>query len=397
MRLTDILRLSFINSTRGRLRTAFTVMAIAIGVASTLLVVSVGNGASRAVQGELEKTGLSGISLYPKKAALDSGVNITGEDAVQVMSRVKDVDTAMPLVLKYSSYRLKNWIGNLIICGVNESLSDVMSLELMYGRLITKAEVASASPVIILDNEFAAMAYGRENIVGKTVEVNIGGSNREFEIVGIISSQSNGISRVIGDVIPNISYMPYTTYLKYSGELYVDQIVINTQDDKVGERAADLLSTLHDVRNGFKYENISGIRSQIDSAMTIISVFMGAVAAISMVVAGIGIMNTMLSAAVERKREIGVYMALGASRRDIMLSFLSESAYISVMGGTIGVAAALAILFAAERITGVNMNPGAAVIACSELAAVLCGVVFGVLPAVKASRMKPIDALQSSA
>ena len=395
MRFTDIIKFSVLNTVRGRIRTVLTVLAVAIGAASTLFITTSGETAKTAVYEELNRTGISGITIFPQKNAVDQGVNITGDDAVAVSTTLKNVDIAMPVMIKYTSYKMKDYQGNLLIYGIDEHLSESLSLELLYGRFPDKYDVLEKRDVAVIDSDFAAMVYERDNIVGKYITVNIGGKYHELEIIGIIASQSVGISQIMGNVLPYFLYMPYTSYQKYSGDKYIDQIIINSDDMNLAESAAEYLNARFNTKNGFKYESISDIRSQIDNTVTIISIFVSSIAAISLVVAGLGIMNTMLSTTTERKREIGLYMAIGASQGDIIKCFLAEALMLSAIGGAIGISVSLI----AMKILGNNLqlyfavNP--LVVLFLELFSLFCGLVFGIIPAINASKMLPVDALKT--
>ncbi|MDL2273160.1 ABC transporter permease [Oscillospiraceae bacterium OttesenSCG-928-G22] len=394
MKFLDLLRLTVRGATRGKFKTVLTMSAIAIGVMSVVLVLSIGEGSRTAVSEELDKIGLSGISVFPKEVAANAGVRPEGEDAEWLKMRLSDADAVMPLMIRYGSYGIRNWQGNVMIYGVTEEVTSMLNVTLKHGRLFLASDISSEHPVAIVDTAFCETVYGRENIVGKVVTLNISGRDMPFTIVGIIEPQAGGLSQLVGEALPEFVYVPYTALQRMTGEKTVDQIFIKSSEESSGERASAYLDKRYDRTDSFRYENIGGYREYLDSILRLITLFISAVAAISIIVAGIGIMNTMMSNMVERRREIGVYMALGATRRDIILSFLMESALISLLGGAVGIALSALLLYVTNSALHVSFSISPGYIAIAEGIAGLFGVGFGVAPAVRAADLDPVEALR---
>jgi len=395
MRVFDILRFSFNNVFRARFRSFLTICSIAIGVASVVLVLSLGDGSRAAVADQLDKIGLEGIMIYPKQTAVAQGVNLRKEDTSDLLRNVEGIDKAMPVLIRYGSYKIKNWQGNALIYGVDAAMRDILKIDLLYGRLLNKIDIEAKKPVAIVNSNFAEMVYKRKNIVGKSIKLYAGSYYMDFEIIGIISSQDDGLSQLLGEMLPEFIYIPYTTAMELANENVIDEIIIKTSNEKTADRALSYLNSKYGKGKSFRYENINGIRDQLDNVISLITLFIGSIAAISIVVAGFGIMNTMMSAAVERRREIGVYLTLGATGRDILFSFLAESAIISAIGGVIGIILVILPITAAIGITKIafQINPG--YIVTAQFIAIFCGIAFGVCPAVRAAAMNPIDAIRS--
>ncbi len=396
MKIIDLISLAFRNTLRGRLRSTLVITAVSIGVFATLFIASTGNAAVETVGEQLDSLGISGTLIYPTKVASSSGIHLEDEDAVAVMASVSDIQNAMPLIVKYGTYKIKNWQGNSVIYGIDDSISSMLDVELLFGRYPTEREVRSAAKVAVVDSDFASKVYGRSNIVGKNISLAINGNYSDYEIIGIISPQSTGLSMLVGDALPMFVYIPYTSSQAATGQNWVDQLLISGNDEDSAVGAVEYLSRKYGRSNSFTFEDISGLRRDIDSALTFTSAFLTAIAAVSMVVAGIGIMTTMLSSANERRREIGVYMSIGAHRRDIALEFIVESALISLIGSTIGVVCAcLATAFVTDQIQ-INIFPSLKAMILTVASAVACGIIFGVAPAIKASGLDPIDALREN-
>lgn len=397
MKFSDMLRFSFRSVSRGKARTALSVLAVAIGVASIFLISSIGETGRSAVQTQMEKLGISGLTLY--ESALDSSAQpLTVSDAEYINRNVEGVLHAMPLTVQYGEYRLKNWKGNTVVWGVGDNLDSVISLSVVYGRLPNRTEIDYGAHVAVIDDALAKKIYKRDNIVGKKMSVTIGESSETFTVIGIISSQKSGINDLVGNSLPEFVYIPYTVAEEMSGSGELDQIAIQCASgadmDRVGKNIESLMNRRHRTQNGYTVENISGYRDRLDSVAGLISLFMSAVAGISLCVAGLGVMNSMLSSTSERRREIGICMAVGAQRRDVALCFLLEAFLICSAGGLAGILTGSFLSLLASRLFSMAPVFRLRHILLAELIAMVFGLTFGVIPAVRASGLNPIDALR---
>jgi len=391
MKTADIFRMAFDNAVRGKLRSILTLCAVSIGVAAVLIVVSSGWTARVLIGDRLDAIGLSGISVSLRRSAEDSGINMTLEDAAMVVAQTA-TSSAMPVTIDYSSYRFKNWQGNVMIYGIDEQMDNALNIKLLYGSLPTKRDIAYGNYVAVIDDKFAEQVYKRKNVVGKKIDLFLGSGYYSFEIAGVISSQSFGIEQLLGETIPVFVYVPISVVQSISGDLSIDNIIAGDAEDAEGESATALLNEKYG-GNYFKYDNLNSFRVRIDETLELAAVFLGVIAAVSILVAGLGIMNTMLSVAMERKREVGIYMAIGASKRDIMLIFLTESYLLSACGGAAGILLSLLLSLLAKEIIGYQLTISLNLIIACQLAAIACGIIFGSVPSVKASSLNPIEAI----
>lgn len=395
MKLSDVLRLSLGNFLRGRMRSLLTICSISIGVASVIMILTLGDGSRAAIAEQLDRIGLEGIMIYPKQTAISQGIALKGQDAYELAANIQGIDKSMPIMVRYGSYRMKNWQGNALVYGVDGTMRDVLKVDLLYGRLLNRMDVNARKKVAVLSSDFAEMVYKRKNIVGKDFKLYIGTRFEEFEVIGIVSSHQDGLSQLLGDSLPQFFYVPYTSLMDLANEDTVDEVVILSDDETAAVRAVSYLNRKYGNSNSFKYENIDGIRDRIDTVIYLIALAISAIAAIAIIVAGIGIMNTMMSQAIERKREIGIYLTLGATRKDIMLSFLSESAVLSAIGGILGIVLAVIPITIVSKITNIAFNLQIRHLLIAEGISIFCGLVFGVSPAIRAASLNPIDAIHS--
>ena len=391
MRFFDLVVIAFRSVRQNRLHSVLMITALAIGTAATIFVISAGNAAQTALRTQLETLGVAGGIVYPTRTAVNAGVELSGEDAAAVMAHVDAAGAVAPLITGYGSYQLKNWQGSVVICGTDHRTLGIWKPKLLHGRFLNSNDVELSNHVVVIDKDFAEKHYNRSNIVGKTLSLSVDGSYLDFQIIGVIESQNSGINLIAGGSIPSIVYLPYTAAQKLDSSISIGQLLIEHPD--AAANAADYLSRIHRKAGAFTSENISGMKEKFDRAISISTRFMALVAGISMLVAGLGMMTTMLSGATQRRREIGILMAVGATEREIAEEFLMESLLIAVFGGTLGTFAAKIGFALLGQATAVVIRPQLSVVISVLGAAAICGIVFAMIPAMRAARLDPVEAL----
>ncbi len=393
MHFKDILRLSAFNARRAKSRAILTALSICVGVSSVMLISTLGDSGSALISNEIDKIGMSGITVYSKKADI-----YLEEDYIKVIS--KNVPSALevqPLIIESGNYYIKNQKGNTVIWGVDSNVSNVISLELLYGRLPTNADISQKSKVAVVDTEFANSIYNRTNIVGKEIILTVANVSERFEIIGVVASQKDGINQMFGGIMPHFIYVPYKTLAMIRGKNTISQIAVKSnstaENDKVGEQAVATLSRVSGLDNAFGYENINTHITRFKGISSIVALLISAIAAISLIVAGLGIMNTMLASTNERREEIGVMMAIGAKRCDIAYCFMTESAIISSVGGTVGAISGIALSLAITTMFNMPTVISLGKLFFVVLLSLLCGIIFSLIPAYRASRLNPVEIL----
>ncbi len=395
MLIKDILKISLLNALRGRIRTALTALSIMIGVASVLLVESIGSGGEQVIIGEIEKLGLSGIAI--SQNFNEETTPLCAEDAEALERTFSEISDAMPIVMQYGAIKFNKVISDSVILGVGARADKIYNVNLLYGRVPNEVDIRSNRKVAVIDNELAEKSYKRVNVVGKQIVVNFSGKKEKYEIIGVIKSQKDGINQMLGGGIPDFIYIPYTTVNETRNENSVSQIAVKCigDDEESGEKFADFLSRRKGFDNAYISENMTSKIGEIKTITNLVSLIISAIAAISLCVAGIGIMNTMFSSTAERYREIGICMAVGASSRDISLCFLAESIIISLIGGTAGALFGWIGILAISNLIGVKSIYSIWTFIGAEVISILCGAIFSVIPAVKASKLDPIITLRN--
>ena len=392
MRLRDVLHLSFLQMLRGRGQSRLTVLSVAIGIFSVVLIASCGAYAARAVSTELHGLGIDGLLVYLKDPARPGLDETLGDSLVR---EVDGVETAVPINVSVGACSIHGTTEGAAVIGVGEGIGDALHLELLYGRLPDAADVERAAHVAAIDETLALQFYKRVNIIGKTVTVRGQNAEETFEICGIIRARSAGLALLTGGSLPHVVYVPYTAAPEYDG--LIRQVAVRCSGGESPDAAADRIRSYLDTRHArdgsYAVENISGYIERVERITQVITVFLTLIGGIGLLIAGFSVMSSMLGAQALRRREIGIYLSLGALRRDILRCYLCESVLLCGIGGVIGTAACCAV-FLGIRLLGVRIPIQLGMLAAALGMTAACGLLFGFIPACRAAALEPMDALR---
>ncbi|HIR56333.1 MAG TPA: ABC transporter permease [Candidatus Gallacutalibacter pullicola] len=393
--MIDLFRSALKNLRRRSGRISLTILGIAIGVASVVLIGNISQCGSDALTGELDSLGLGGLSV--SMSSTSEGGRLT-ETELENVRAADGVAEATPVLMQNASISSVLSSSSAFLWGIDSTAEDIISLQVLYGRLISKSDVKAASNVCLVDESFAQSAYKRDNIVGKKVSVSCSGRTEEFEVIGVVKTGSGLLQNLIGDYVPSFVYAPYTTVQNFMGRSSFDQIAVKVDDganvDRVGETITAGLSRLTGIQNGYVSNNLVKQRDGLANILEIITLVLSAVGAISLLVASLSIMTVMLVSVSERTREIGIKKSIGASKTVILLEFLFEAVFLTLIGCAFGIVIGYLVSYAGASYFGMTLRFRIDIMLLAVGFSTLTGVIFGVYPAMKAAALKPVDALR---
>lgn len=387
----DIIILAFKNILRNKVKFVLTSLSICIGISSVMIITTVGDIGKNEIDAQLDAMGIDGLSVFE-----NDDVKILNIDFINDIKAKFDVEYVMPVVMTYGYLQSNRLSKNMVVWGVDETLYDTLRVNDLHGRSITSSDVKFEKNVVIVDDVFANELYQRTDIVGKTIEISINGQSRDFEIIGVISNQKAMLDTFFGENSPSFVYIPYTTCQSIKNTDEFTQLAIRSSAD-LDELQSDMeyyFSKKSEYADNLYIQNISSYMDGVSQIAVYVTYILAFVASISMIVAGIGVLNVMLSSTIERKKEIGIYMALGATNTQIGKIFLMESIMICLFSGILGAIIGLIVVFLIANFIGLEFVINYRYILIVEIISFICGVLAGIIPAIKASKLNPIDVLR---
>ncbi len=365
-----------------RLRFFLTVLSITVAVASVLLIGAVSRFGVSAVWAELDSLGMNGLIVTSENGSL-------GNKEVDTLGSINGVDKAAPVTVDASKVFVGSEETNAMIWGIDENAEDVVSFELLYGRFIDKGDIAANKKVCMVDQSLAVELYGHENIVGRSVDLLCSGAIQSFSVVGVVKTGKGIMQSLMGNYFPAFLYAPYTAF--HTSPDYT-QVFLKTDGNADSEAIGR--SVKQKLGSGTTVADLAGQKGALESMLGVVTNILTVIGGISLLVSGISIMNIMLISVGERTKEIGIKRSIGAAGSDIMLDFLLEAVIIALAGTAMGIAIASAIAIAASIILHAHISVTLSSMALAVAAALVLGIIFGIFPAYKASRFKPVDALR---
>lgn len=375
-------------------RSGLTILSIAIGIFAVMMIGTIGEMGKEAIAGELESLGMQGIAI---RAGDGSGVSLTRAE-LELVRDSPDVAEATPLSFEYDGISAQGNAEKAVLWGIDSDASAVFSMELRYGRGIEPGDVAAAAEVCVVEEGLARQIFGRENAVGRQLEVSIGGFPHTLEVIGVASVGGSLFQSMMGSTVPLFVYLPYTTHQLYSGRQGFDRIAVRLRGGSGAAGAGAALSAELDGwygQNGaVTVDNLSQYAGTLENLLDMVTAILSVIAGISLVVAGLSVMTAMLSSVGERTREIGIKKSMGAPSGTIVAEFLLEASFLSIVGSAAGITAGIAVCWAGSLLLGAEYRLQPELIAVCLLSALAIGAVFGAYPAHKASLLRPVEALR---
>ena len=384
-----------------KLRSLLTMLGIIIGVAAVIALVSIGNGVKQDIENSISSLGsnllvvLPGAPRTPGARSSQGSMKSLKISDYEAIAKLEGVKAASPMTngSYVVIYQNKNWTTS--VAGVNANFQDVNNWTMTSGRFFSDKNVQNRERVAVVGQTVVKNLFTDEDPVGKEIRV----KNIPFRVIGVLKSKGNG---TMGNDQDDTVLIPYTTSMeRVEGIDYLRMVYVVAKDDEGIDRLQadieNLLRVRHNIKDtnldDFNIQNMKSIMETVAQTTGTFTLFLGAVAAISLVVGGIGIMNIMLVSVTERTREIGVRKALGATYSVIVTQFLIEAVVISLMGGFIGIAFGIGASKVIGMVSGMSTVVSVPTIIMSFAFSMAIGLIFGIYPARKAAKLNPIDAL----
>lgn len=405
MLFTDLFEETIFSMSANKSRSALTILGIVIGIASVIALISVGQGASKGITDRIQSLGTNLLVISPGsqrqagnivRGGSGSSQSLTLEDAEAVKTSVTDITAVAPTVSSRKQITTKGQNTNTSIYGIDTSYFGIKNIEVEFGMMITEQQIVSRSKVAILGPTTRDDLFGVDtNSVGQKIRI----GSQEFTVIGMTVAKGGTGFGSSDDLV----YIPLTTAQQYiTGNQSVSNISVQVISEDlmsfVQAQIQALLLERHRIVDAtqadFSIMNQADMLSTMSSVTDTLTALLAAIAGISLLVGGIGIMNMMLTTVTERTREIGLRKSLGATSQDISNQFLAESISLTFIGGVIGVVIGWTAAWAITKISGTTT----VVTTWSVLLAVgistLVGVVFGYYPSHRAAKLDPIEALR---
>ena len=398
----EYIKIALMNIKSNKGRSILTMLGIIIGISSVIMIISVGNGIKNRVNGELNDMAGGQLYLMVDSSKNKSNIEFTESDFEAIMTKVDHVKGVTPAYQMSGTVAGRKGNFDSYVTGGNHFLEFSSSDKIIKGRYFTEDEYYSARKVCIITEKSAKKLFGTTDVIGMNVEVTMYNASQELEIVGIREDSSSALMGMMGygDILQvempiTVMGSAYGFYVEGFNSCYIigDSANYSTQ---IAQESIKLMEGRFNVRGEgiFTVQNFSDYMTQINSVLGYITVFVVFVAAISLLVGGIGVMNIMLVSVTERTREIGIRKALGARTGSILTQFLSESAIITLIGGIVGITLGILGAVGISALIGFTPEVKMTTVLGASMFSTAVGLFFGIYPAKKAAKLSPIEALR---
>ena len=403
MKFRKFIMVAFRSITRNRMRSLLTMLGIIIGLASVIAMVALGKGSQADIETKISTLGTNLIMVKPgstKTRGVKGGAGtrscLTMDDVATISKLAQNVSHVSPLIRVSGQVIAGNANWNTAIEGVNTTYPMIRNYEIAQGAFFTLRDIKVKAKVAVLGQTVVDELFPGQNSVGTRIRIGA----IPFDVVGVLSEKGQS---AMGNDQDDIIFVPSTTalYRMGDGETVHDimaSAVSESAMDQAQAEIAGLLRTTHRIASGeeddFEIRNQTEIVSMATQVTTTLTMLLSAVAGVSLLVGGIGVMNIMLVSVTERTREIGILIAIGARSSDILFQFLVEAVILSLSGGIIGILAGIGVAFGLGNAMGTKVIFEPSMILISVGFTAVVGVFFGYYPAKKASTLNPIDAMR---
>lgn len=372
------------------LRTVLCALSVAVGTMALTLIASLGLFAGAQVESGLQTLGVSGLAVSLEERTAGTPLSETVVD--EMAQAIDSVEAAMPIKAKTGSVRVGYRAENAVFLGADEQLDAVMHLTTVAGTLFSKAQATRGAAVCVIGDELAQVLFGRDNIVGRQLRLRIDGQDAYYTVCGVVRAQTGALGGTLSAVAPHLVYVPYRCLT--DAQAQADQVLVQCAGTaslaETGAQIDRYLTAQRQIGGTVRVRNLSGVVETVRGLAELCSTLFLAVGGVTLLVALIGVLCSMMGAAREKTGEIGVLLALGASPRDIARLFLLQAMLLCAAGGAMGLLLAGVLLWRLAAL----LLPGAGLCAVLLGMPVICGALAGLLPAWRAARLDPVDAMR---
>lgn len=387
MRFLETIKIAFKNIKNNKLRTTLTMLGLIIGIASVIILVGIGTGASSKVQNQVQSLGTDILTV-----TINSSDESLEYSSLEDISKIDNVASVAPY--KTISNTISNGTkstSNASIIATNDNYLEVTNLSLYEGRTISIVDIENSSKVCIIGQGLATTLFSLADPLNQTIKID--GDN--YTVVGMLNEAGSSM----GTNIDNVLIIPITT-AKYLGtDTSINNLYLKVSDENKITQTTNLIKnylgiTLESSTDNYSVTTQDSVLDTMEEVTNTMSLLLGGIASISLVVGGIGVMNVMLVSVTERTKEIGIRKSLGAKGKDILIQFLIESVVICILGGIIGISMGIGLGNLVQNF-GYSFTASSTIIFISFITSALIGIIFGIFPAYRAAKLNPIDALHT--
>lgn len=397
----EYIKIALMNIKSNKGRSILTMLGIIIGISSVIMVMAIGNGVRGQVNEELESIGSGQIAIYVDSTLKETTVSFTKDDFDLIMNRVDHVKAVTASLGAWGTAEGPKGDFEANVTGGNEGMQYALGDPIVRGRYFSKGDAESGNKVCVISERSAISMFGTTDVIGMSFDLTLYGITQELTIVGIRQDNASSIVNMGSSQYLQIE-MPlavlgnnYGYWVEDFSQFYVIAEA-SEYSTEVAKQAVSLMENKYNVRGEgqIMVQSFTDVTAQLDSILSVITVFISFVAAISLLVGGIGVMNIMLVSVTERTREIGIRKSLGARTGSILLQFLAEASIITLMGGLIGIVLGVLGANGVCSIAGVKASIEASTVLGATIFSSGVGIFFGIYPAKKAAKLSPIEALR---
>lgn len=370
------------------------IAAVTIAIVATVCISAISESGKNIINNEMNAMGMNGLAVAIYN---NSGENVTDISLYNNITDMKDTNKATPVIVNPVEIEFPNGIcAEAMGWGINENAPEIVSLQLINGRMINRQDIESNAFVCIVDENVAEKVYKRSNICGKNIRLSTGDKTAVFEVIGTIKKGSSILNTLSGNIVPDFVYIPHTTMKNICRKSGYDQIIFNSSN--TNQEAAEFKQKLTEI--SYRYNNktvnltnLSQHKSQINNITHTAFMALFAVSCVAVVVCSISVASSVNTAVITKQKDIGIKMSMGASRFDIVKEFIFSAVLSCFTGIIIALFVVFSFIIIAEFVFQYNITADPFLIAVSISATIILTTVFSLIPSFKAADMPPIKAL----